>query len=206
MGLLDEIEKKIQKHPIAQMSFEIRVDYLKAVAYFLAIDEKVTSEEKNIYITLIKLLDCEDIEDDLVDFLEHISENEFEEVFSILKEKMLATTYLLEIISIKNETIWNFEEERFIEILLDIFSYNNEYLEIIVNFIRESEFEDKTILNIQDILYNDKYNLLVQNFIQFYKLPYKLKKTLEKVTINEKKNEIDKLINVLKSYDDRKYM
>ena len=71
-------------HPLTKVSLEERVSYLKAVAVFVALE----NADKKKFSRLIKLLECEDVKEDLVAFLEDVTEEQSVEIFESLEEKL----------------------------------------------------------------------------------------------------------------------
>ena len=70
-------------HPLTKVSLEERVSYLKAVAVFVALEDG----SKKKFSRLIKLLECEDVKEDLVAFLKDVTEEQSVEIFESLGEK-----------------------------------------------------------------------------------------------------------------------
>jgi len=71
-------------HPLTKVSLEERVSYLKAIAVFVALEDA----NRKKFTRLIKLLECEDVREDLFNFLETITEEQQIEIYDSLKERV----------------------------------------------------------------------------------------------------------------------
>ena len=141
MGILDKIEKEIQNHPLKEENLELRVSYLKAIAYFLSADELVTNIEKEHFSELIRILECEDIKEDLLEFLTEPDVKEFKESFVSLDKYDFFTTFVAEIIAIpREEEEFNTEENRLLDMVLDMLSYTDEQKAQILNIQNSIHF------------------------------------------------------------------
>jgi len=105
MGLLESMKKENEKrnsnHTAKDESIEIKVNYLKAISYFIVIDENISNEEKEKLMYLIELLDCKEVEEDILEFLEDPSKEELFETFEQLGEN--GKQYIADILDLKKE-------------------------------------------------------------------------------------------------------
>jgi len=179
MGLLNKLEKKLQKHPLRDESFEMKINYLNAVAFFMAIDDSVSEQEEKEFIHFIELLECEDAKDDLLDFLHYPQEEEFENIFHALDEKSLLITYLLEIFFML-ENGCNKEEERFIDLVINEFGYKKGEKNLLLALVHNAK-SNKNVKTIYKSIADSKTlkdNL--QQINSFYKLSLENRKLLGK--------------------------
>jgi len=199
MGLLDKLEKKIAKHPLADETYETKINYLNALAFFIVIDDKITEHEKDSFNKIIELLDCEDAKDDLYDFMENPDLDEFENIFKFIDEKDYFITYILEVFYLLEHKTLNDFESRFIDMIIDIFKYTKDELDIIFEFVNNISNEDEIIASMKKIVTCKKLFDKSKDFYSFYKLSHKTKDTL--VNEYKKYNEIIELELELESIE-----
>jgi len=193
MGLLDNIEKTIAKHPVTEMGYETKVHYLNAIAYFIAIDDDISDEEKKEFDKLIELLDCSEIREDLYGFLYHPEMDEFETIFFFLEEKNIFVTYLLEIFYMVKDAKVNNLEGRFVHLLMEILEYKPDEIQSIKAFNASILNRDSKAMTscFKAILDNKKLVTKVNEFISFYRLNNSMKGELrDEVKIKNTKDEI----------------
>ena len=177
MGLLDKLENKIAKHPLVNETYEIKISYLNAIAFFISIDDRITEAEKKNFDKIIVLLDCKDVKDDLYEFLENPDLDEFENTFKFINEKGYFITYLLEVFYLIEHTELNNFESRFINMIIDMFHYTKDEIKFIFEFVKNiKENNDEKIINSFDsILSIEKLYKERNKFYTFYKLSHNVK-------------------------------
>ncbi len=193
MGLLDNIEKTIAKHPVAEMGYEAKVHYLNAIAYFIAIDDDISDEEKKEFDKLIELVDCSEIREDLYGFLNHPDMDEFETIFFFLEEKNIFVTYLLEVFYMVGDAKVNNLEDRFVYLLMELLEYKPDEIQSIKAFSTSILNRDSKSMRscFKTILDNKKLSTKVDEFMSFYRLNNSMKRELrDEVKIKDIKGEI----------------
>ena len=143
MTLLEKLQHKEKQkkstHPLLSENFEVRVNYLMAVAYFLSIDEKRRLGGKEEYVALIKTLECEDTQNDLLKHLKEPYIEEFDEIFNYIGEKIFRYYFIIEILHLQNDLEFNEIEYEFIDIVLPKLQIKREELELIGTFYKEDK-------------------------------------------------------------------
>ena len=170
MGLLDRLEKEIKEHPLKNENIEKKIQYLNGIAYFISIDNVITNNEREYFLNLIDLLNCNEAEEDLLIFLENPDEQEFKNTFSYLHQNELMITYFLEVFfTIQNENLNEFEN-RFIDIILGMYEYPKMQIDTIFEFVKIVQTKDdrRIIEYFEDIQNNKKiyeeYLVYLANF------------------------------------------
>ncbi len=178
MGLLDQIKKKTQpKHQLNDSSLEIKINYLQAVAFFIAIDDTITENEKETFNNIIKLLDCEEMEDDLYSFLENPDLSEFDNIFKFIRENNYSAIYIKEILYISKEQKLNLKQQKFLKL---IFPKQNIYI--------ESDWDSAYITDIQtiDVQIYEQQNIQNSLLEELDKLKMVIKQDKEEIINCEK--------------------
>jgi len=205
MGLLDKLENQIAKHPLEDETYEIKVNYLNAIAFFIAIDDRVTEYEKKSFDKIIELLNCDGAKDDLYDFMEHPNLDEFENTFKFINEKGYFITYLLEVFYFQNEKEFNEFESRFVAMVADISDYTNDELNKISQFAKyaQNKDEEKLIALFKQIVTDKKLFNSSKEFYYFYKLSHRIKGVLAQIDKQRKEilNSMDSLRKMIADED-----
>ena len=122
MGLLDEIKKKTKpKHELNHLNLELRINYIQAIAFFIAIDDVIEEDEKNKFQELINNLECQDMLDDLIEFLDNPLVDDFEDIFDLLNNNGNLKIFMSEIKNFKKS--FNKDEKEFIEIISNRYNF-----------------------------------------------------------------------------------
>lgn len=183
MGLLDRLEKEIKEHPLKNENIEKKIQYLNGIAYFISIDNVITNNEREYFLNLIDLLNCNEAKEDLLLFLENPDEQEFKNTFSYLHQNELMIIYLLEIFfTIQNENLNEFEN-RFIEIISVKYEYTKTQIDTIFEFAKIIQTKDdrRIIEFFKNIQIYEKYLVYLANF---YQLNFETKNDLNKIIID----------------------
>lgn len=186
MGLLDRLEKEIKEHPLKNENIEKKIQYLNGIAYFISIDNVITNNEREYFLNLIDLLNCNEVKEDLLLFLENPDEQnleEFKNTFSYFHQNELMITYFLEVFfTIQNENLNEFEN-RFIDIILGMYEYPKTQIDSIFEFVKIVQTkDDKSIIEyFKDIQIYEKYLVYLANF---YQLNFETKNSLNKIIID----------------------
>ena len=183
MGLLDRLEKEIKEHPLKNENIEKKIQYLNGIAYFISIDNVITNNEREYFLNLIDLLNCNEVKEDLLIFLENPDEQEFKNTFSYFQQNELMITYFLEVFfTIQNENLNEFEN-RFIDIILGMYEYPKMQIDTIFEFVKIVQTkDDKSIIEyFKDIQIYEKYLVYLANF---YQLNFETKNSLNKIIID----------------------
>ena len=203
MGLLDRLEKEIKEHPLKNENIEKKIQYLNGIAYFISIDNVITNNEREYFLNLIDLLNCNEVKEDLLIFLENLDEQEFKNTFSYFQQNELMITYFLEVFfTIQNENLNEFEN-RFIDIILGMYEYPKMQIDTIFEFVKIVQTKDdrRIIEYFEDIQNNKKiYEEYLVYLANFYQLNFKTKKDLNEIVKNGyilKREDIEKLIDNL---------
>lgn len=203
MGLLDRLEKEIKEHPLKNENIEKKIQFLNGIAYFISIDNVITNNEREYFLNLIDLLNCNEAKEDLLLFLENPDEQEFKNTFSYFQQNELMITYFLEVFfTIQNENLNEFEN-RFIDIILGMYEYPKMQIDTIFEFVKIVQTKDdrRIIEYFEDIQNNKKiYEEYLVYLANFYQLNFKTKKDLNEIVKNGyilKREDIEKLIDNL---------
>ena len=203
MGLLDRLEKEIKEHPLKNENIEKKIQYLNGIAYFISIDNVITNNEREYFLNLIDLLNCNEVKEDLLIFLENPDEQEFKNTFSYFQQNELMITYFLEVFfTIQNENLNEFEN-RFIDIILSMYEYPKMQIDTIFEFVKIAQTkDDKKIIEFFKEIQNEKkiYEEYLVYLANFYQLNFKTKKDLNEIVKNGyilKREDIEKLIDDL---------
>ena len=199
MGLLDKIEKKIQKHPLAKEDYEAKVYYLNAIAYFISVDDVISDAEKTSFNSIIELLNCDNVKDDLYDFFENPDIDDFENIFQYIKDKDYFLHYILDIFYLLEDNKLNENEERFLNIILDLLDYKEDDILLLLSFCNAVKEENsKSIEDIfAEIYRNDFFLENIDSIQKFYKFTNSLQRKLSKMILE---NEIPSLEKELNDY------
>lgn len=203
MGLLDRLEKEIKEHPLKNENIEKKIQFLNGIAYFISIDNVITNNEREYFLNLIDLLNCNEAKEDLLLFLENPDEQEFKNTFSYLHQNELMITYFLEVFfTIQNENLNEFEN-RFIDIILSMYEYPKMQIDTIFEFVKIAQTkDDKRIIEFFKEIQNEKkiYEEYLVYLANFYQLNFKTKNDLNEIVKNGyilKREDIEKLIDNL---------
>ena len=172
MGLLEEIKQNRVIHPLKEESLELKAEYLKGVAYFLAIDENITDDEKAKFDELIGFLDCEDIREDLFTFLQKPEASEFDATLKAIREKRYVFVYLSELFYISSKDTLSKEEEEFVKMVSKVFQVTEAEMSFVATFIKsiKTESHDRLIRQIKEMLEDDTISLQLKKLVKFYRL------------------------------------
>lgn len=192
MGLLDKIEKKVQKHPLVEEDYESKIYYLNAIAYFISVDDVISDAEKTAFNSIIELLNCDNVKDDLYDFIENSDVEEFENIFQYIKDKDYFLQYILDVFYLLEDGELNKNEKRFLNIILDLLDYKEDDILPLLSFCKAIKDENsKGIRDTFTEIYRNDFLLKNINTVkQFYKLTNSSKRELSQMILN---NEIPSL-------------
>jgi len=201
MGLLDKLENKIAKHPLADETYETKINYLNAIGFFIAIDDKITEYEIDSFNKIIELLDCEEAKDDLYDFMENPDLDEFENTFKFMNEKAQFTTYLLEVLFFSDSYKFNEKEMKFIDLVIE---RNNSIDNSIYNFINTIQKNDDFTKAFSYLLEQEGLFKTAKEVFDFYSINDDLRQKLSN-EIKLKKQPYEDEISELSSKVSNKY-
>ena len=157
MSLLEKLKEQQEKekivHPLKEESFEIKTNYLKAIAYFIVIDEKITEKEKEKFVKLIDALECKELEEELLEFLQEPNIEEFNEVFEHIGVMRFGYYYLVEVLHLDDIQSLSKNEEEFIALVLEKIGVSESELSLMMKFYQNNNNSS----NLKEI--NEKENL-----------------------------------------------
>ena len=181
---LDKMKKKLLLHPLKKELFETRIKYIQAIAFFIAIDDNISDEEQKSYLELVEILECKDLQDDLLEFLHNTDEEEPEKVFDIFENHtQLLYFYLSEIAYRASQDGLNKDEKEFLEFIEERYSLQSERVEALFDYIHALTKDDMQ-LKIKSAFKLISHKDLVSKIEPFLEC-YKLDKPDKFITIDE---------------------
>ncbi len=151
MGLLDQIKKQTKKetvsenHPVCKLDFEGKFNYLRGLALFIVIDEKITDNEKSLWKELIKIFNCGEFEEQLNEFLENPDISELDDIMNSIKNVKVAHLFLLDSLLIcYSDADYANKEKELLEVFNDklgVIKSEVEYLEKFAKAVSKKDYQ-----------------------------------------------------------------
>jgi len=143
MSLLDAIKKQTKKenivknHPVKDLDFEDKFNYVRGLALFVVIDDKISNEEKSLLNELIKTFNCGDFEDQLQEFLTTPDISELDNIIASINEHKVAHLFLLDALLISYaDSIYDKNEKELLEVFKEKLDITNSEVELLEKFAK----------------------------------------------------------------------
>jgi len=116
---------------IQEQTLEFKISYINAISFFLSKNPNKVKEEK--LINLIKLLELDEMQEDLLEFLQAPEEDELAETFETISE--YGITYITNLFYFLDKDNFTENEKKFLEFVTNKFELSNNTVEFISSFV-----------------------------------------------------------------------
>lgn len=150
-SLLDRIKKQAktetvpENHPVKKLEFEVKFNYLRGLALFIAIDEKITDNEKSLWQELIKIFNCGEFNEQLEEFLEKPEISELKAIMASIKDNKVEHLFLLDALLIcYSDADYACKEKELLEVFngqLGIINIEIEFLQQFAKAVSEKDYQ-----------------------------------------------------------------
>jgi len=196
MSLLDAIKKQTKKenivknHPVKDLDFEDKFNYLRGLALFAVIDDNTSNEEKSLLNELIKTFNCGDFEEQLEEFLTTPDISELDNIIASINEHKVAHLFLLDALLISYaDSIYDKNEKELLEVFkekLDITSSEVKLLEKFAKAISDKDY-NKSVSVVNKVLASLTSKIDIKHlacFLEEFDERKELTRTLRKVEVD----------------------
>ena len=196
MSLLDLIKKQTKKetvsenHPVCKLDFEGKFNYLRGLALFIVIDEKINENEKTLWKELIKIFNCRGFQEQLEEFLDAPDISELEDIMSSIKNNNVSQLFLLDALLIcYSDADYAEKEKELLKVFNGKFGLTKQEIELLEKFAKNTSNKNYNAIvrTINDILNENSLKIDTEHleyFLEDFEERKKMVKDISDLEVN----------------------